>query len=56
MRSDSTLVRDSDGKEFRVTWLGHWSDIQAADGEKDSVKWYGPGYVGHKGNTYKVKE
>jgi hypothetical protein len=41
MTSKSTLVRESDGKTFRVKLLGHWSDIVADDGEQDSVKWYG---------------
>lgn len=41
MRSDSTLVRRTDGKRFRVTLLSHWSDIEAEDGERDRVKWVG---------------
>jgi len=56
MRSNSVLVRESDGKEFRVSFLSHWSLISSDDGESDSVKWYGPGYVGFKGNTYVLKQ
>jgi hypothetical protein len=36
----SELIRD-DGKIFVCTYLGHWSDVQAADGEVDYVKWLG---------------
>lgn len=57
MRTGSLLVRESDKKEFKVTFLSHWSDIVALDGETDSVKWYGPGYVSaSKGHTYREKE
>lgn len=61
MRTGSILVRDEDGKEFRVTNLGHWSDIEAEDGETDYVKCYGGVpptelYVSAiKGFSYKVK-
>jgi len=53
-----TYIRRSDGLKFRVTFLSHWSDIQAENGEQDSVKFYGsdgPGrelLVGHTGQTY----
>ncbi len=51
------FVRKGDGKVFdRILFYGHWTDIQAEDGEGDSVKWYGPdsfGYVSNsKGFTY----
>lgn len=42
MLSRSILRREEDGKLFRVTFLSHWSDIKANDGEVDSVKCYGP--------------
>jgi len=37
--------------------LGHWSLIQAQDGEKDFVKWLGgrsphAEYIGESGNKY----
>ena len=41
MKLNDTLIRERDGKAFRVTWLAHWSDIESDDGEKDTVKWYG---------------
>ena len=43
MTSQSILTRESDGKQFKVAFLSHWSDIVAVDGsgETDSVKWYG---------------
>ena len=58
MTSKTILRRQQDGKLFKVAMLGHWSDIQSDDGETDSVKWYGPGYVSvAKGSTYvEVKE
>lgn len=50
------FVRKGDGKRFNLVLLGHWSDIQAEDGEQDSVKWFGPdsfGYVSaNKGHCY----
>ncbi len=57
MRSTDTLVRSHDGKEFKIKFHSHWSDIVAEDGEEDCVKWYGPGYVSNsKGFSYTVKE
>jgi hypothetical protein len=41
LRAGSKIVRVSDQKVFEVTLPAHWSDIKAADGEADSVKWYG---------------
>jgi len=54
MLSTSILRRDSDEKLFRVTFLSHWSDIKAGDGEVDAVKCYGPAlYVSaNKGHGY----
>lgn len=47
MYSDSIIIRRSDKKEFKVTFLSHWSDIESVDGsEKDCVKWYGNGPEG----------
>lgn len=58
MLSRSILIREEDGKEFRVTFLSHWSDIEADDGETDSVKMYGPDqYVSaNKGFSYRIKQ
>jgi hypothetical protein len=56
MISGTTLVRRRDGKEFRVVDLAHWSTIRAEDGETDTVKWYGDGYVSaDKGCSYAEK-
>jgi hypothetical protein len=62
MYSTSILKRKTDGKTFKVTMLAHWSDIQAEDGEKDSVKYLWGGINGtpvemisHKGETYIVQ-
>jgi hypothetical protein len=68
MHSNDTLIRKSDAKEFRVTFHSHWSTIVAQDGEEDSVKFAwrhgsidGPDayltdeYIGHKGNSYRIK-
>lgn len=53
MTSASTLRRRVDGKLFTVVVLAHWSDIRAEDGETDTVKWYGSGYVSeNKGYSY----
>lgn len=41
MYSSDILVRKSDGKRFEVKFHSHWSDIVAADGEEDRVKWAG---------------
>ena len=41
MDSNSILTRKSDKKQFHFTYLAHWSDIRADDGETDSVKWLG---------------
>lgn len=52
------LVRKTDGKVFRVTFLAHWSEIESADGETDYVKCYGFSAEGdlmvsaNKGFTY----
>lgn len=55
MHMGAFLVREGDKKVFQVTMLAHWSDIRAKDGETDSVKWYGPGYVSaNKGHTYRI--
>jgi hypothetical protein len=55
MTSQSTLIRRSDGKKFKVVDLAHWSTIAAEDGEQDRVKWYGDGYVSaNKGASYFV--
>ena len=57
MMNDDILVREGDQKLFRVDTLSHWSYIVAFDGETDSVKWYGPGYVSaSKGHTYTVMD
>ena len=62
MTSQSILVRRTDGKQFRVKWLAHWSDIVADDGEEDSVKWYGGDATcalfvsASKGHTYEVRQ
>lgn len=47
-----SFKRYADGKMFKVTFMGHWSTIRASDGEEDSVKWYGDGYVSNKGHSY----
>jgi hypothetical protein len=54
MTSQSTLIRRTDGKKFKVVDLAHWSTIAAEDGEQDSVKWYGgDGYVSaSEGHSY----
>lgn len=53
MLSTSILVRTTDGKRFSVAVHAHWSTIRAEDGEEDTVKWYGPGYVSaSKGYSY----
>lgn len=49
LKARYTYTRRSDGKVFRLTLLSHWSDIQAEDGETDSVKWYGND---HEGEMY----
>ena len=56
MTSQSTLIRRTDGKTFKVVDLAHWSTIAAEDGERDLVKWYGgDGYVSaDKGVSYIV--
>lgn len=41
MTTRDMLVRRVDGKQFKPTFVSHWSDIQSVDGETDSVKWYG---------------
>lgn len=57
MYSTSTLRREDDGKLFRVTFLSHWSDIQAEDGEKDAVKWLWENtYISFDGKKYTVFE
>ena len=56
MTSQATLVRRTDGKLFKVVDLAHWSAIASEDGEQDTVKWYGDGYVSAvKGFSYFVK-
>lgn len=56
LMTGDTVVRKGDGKEFKVTWLGHWSDVEAADGEKQSIKFYGPGWVGVNGGHFDIKD
>lgn len=57
MRLFSTLRRRSDGKLFTVRDHAHWSKIVADDGEEDSVKFYGDGYVSaNKGFSYVEEE
>lgn len=58
MRSDSTLVRCTDGKRFRVLSLAHWSDIVSDDGELDRVKWVGDDYYVSdvRGHGYTVEK
>lgn len=61
MNKISILIRNIDKKEFTVADLSHWSIIKAADGETDTVKWYGGGdvelFVGaSSGHTYYVKQ
>lgn len=64
MYSTSIIVRESDKKRFKVTFLSHWSDIEAVDGsgETDSVKWYGGDKRGelyvsaNKGHSYVWKK
>jgi hypothetical protein len=56
MTSTTILIRRRDRKEFRVEYLAHWSTIRAEDGETDTVKWYGDGYVSaDKGFSYEEK-
>ncbi len=51
MKTNSKLVRKEDQKVFTVTFLSHWSDIQAEDGETDRVKWgFDNTYVSDKGS------
>lgn len=46
--------RESDGKQFTVTSDGHWKCIEADDGERDTIKWSGGGYVSaNRGHAYK---
>lgn len=54
MTSDGILIRKSDKKVFKVTFLSHWSDIKSEDGETDYVKWIGSDeYISHsKGHGY----
>ena len=56
MTSQSTLIRRTDGKKFKVADLAHWSTIVAEDGEQDTVKWgFGDQYVSaSKGFSYIV--
>lgn len=58
MNKNSILIRDGDGKEFKVIGLGHWSYIVSLDGtEEFHVKCYGPDmYVGVKGPTFKLRK
>lgn len=58
MTSDSILIRKTDGKKFKVTFLSHWSDIQSEDGETDYVKWgFDDIYVSNsKGFSYILEE
>lgn len=45
LKASTLVVRERDGKEFRVKNLGLLSLIEAADGETDQVKWAGRGYA-----------
>lgn len=52
MNTGDTLIRDTDGKRFRVVELAHWSEVVADDGERIPVKWIGDNkYVAPKGHT-----
>ena len=56
MNTGDILIRDTDGKRFRVLDLAHWSEIVANDGEKSSVKWIGGDkYVAPKGPTFTLQ-
>lgn len=52
MLKDDTLVRDTDKKEFAVSFHSHWSDIVSSDGETDYVKWVGGTGTGPHGAKY----
>jgi hypothetical protein len=60
MREGAVLERRSDGVEFKVISVGHWSSICSESGETDSVKWFGmdgerAAYVSaSKGFTYSL--
>ncbi len=42
MYNNSRLIRISDQKPFKVSFLSHWSEIVSEDGtEQDRVKWLG---------------
>lgn len=58
MTKNSVLIRASDKKKFKVTFLSHWSDIKSEDGEEDYVKFFWDGeYVSHsKGHHYYLEE
>ena len=59
MKINSILIRRDDNKQFKVIELGHWSTIQADDGELDYVKVYGADGISYlyvsnsKGFSYK---
>lgn len=57
MLSTSILIRKSDKKPFKVTWLSHWSDIESLNNDvTDTVKWLGDDlYISHsQGHTYEL--
>lgn len=41
MKHSAILIRNEDQKQFKVIYVCHWSEIEADDGERDRVKWYG---------------
>lgn len=57
MNTGDTLIRDTDGKRFKVLELGFWSKVVADDGEIVSVKWaIADRYVGSRGPTFTLEE
>jgi len=50
------FVRE-DGEVFRITLLAHWSRVENASGEVDSIKWIGgDSYIGHGSKMYYTRE
>lgn len=57
MTTRDALVRESDGKWFRATWITSIkAEIVADDGDFDSVSWLGDAYLSLKGHTYRFVE
>lgn len=56
MYTGSKLVRLKDQKAFTVTFLSHWSDVTAEDGEVDQIKWLGgDDYISHTNGVYRLE-